>query len=272
MVGIASKVFAAHLMAPAIDASGAPTPDLPGAQRELAPTGTLRAAINHNNPLLARRDAVTGELSGLAVDLSQALAQRVGVPLALVPFEAAARITGSAHDDIWDIGYLAIDPSRATDIEFTAAYVELEGTYAVPADSPLRNLGDVDQTGVRLAVTQGSAYDLFLSRTLQHAQLVRVESNPKSVELLFARRVDAVAAVRTVLVNATKQQAGYRVLGGHFMTIPQAAGVPKGRVTAARFVSRFLEDAKASGLVAATLKKFGLGPDDAIVAAPADPG
>jgi polar amino acid transport system substrate-binding protein len=236
---------------------------------ELAPTGTLRAAINYNNPLLARRDAATGELTGLAVDLSRELARRVGVPLELIPFDAAGKISGSAKSNVWDIGYLAIDPLRANDIDFTAAHVELEGTYLVPAGSPLQRIEDVDRDGVRIAVTANSAYDLFLSRELKHALLVRADNTPKSIELMLGQKLDAVAAVRTALVPAGNQLPGSRVLSGHFMTIPQAVGVPKGRPAAARYVSEFIEEMKASGFVGSALKKYGLGPDDAIVAPPA---
>jgi polar amino acid transport system substrate-binding protein len=218
--------------------------------------------------LLARRDAASGELSGLAVDLSRELAQRIGVPLKLIACEAAGKITGSATDNVWDIGYLAIDPLRARDIDFTAAHVELEGTYLVPASSPLQRIEDVDRLGVRIAVTAGSAYDLFLSRALKHAQIVRADNTPKSFELMVEQKLDAVAAVRTALIAAAKRLPGARVLSGHFMTIPQAAGVPKGRPAAARYVSEFIEEMKASGFVADTLKKYGLGPDDAILAPP----
>jgi len=260
MVSIVSTIAALLLMS---------TPASDVVRKELAPTGTLRAAINYNNPLLATRDAISGKLSGLAVDLSRALAQRLGVPLELIPCEAAGKITGSATDNVWDIGFLAIDPLRAKDIDFTAAYVELEGTYLVPVGSPLQRIEDVDRDGMRIAVTAGSAYDLFLSRELKHAQLVRAENTPKSFELMLEQKLDAVAAVRTALVTAAKRIPGSHVLSGHFMTIPQAAGVPKGRPAAARYVSEFIEEMKASGFVASTLKKYGLGPDDAIVAQPA---
>lgn len=238
-------------------------------RRELAPTGTLRAAINYNNPLLAKRDATTGELSGLAVDLSRELARRVGVPVELVPFDAAGKITASAKNNVWDVGYLAIDPLRANDIDFTAAHVEIEGTYLVPAGSPLKRIEDVDRDGVRIAVTANSAYDLFLSRELKHAQIVRAENTPKSMELMASERLDAVAAVRTALVAEAKRVPGARVLSGHFMTIPQAMGVPKGRPAAARYVREFVEDVKASGFMASALERHGLGPDEAVVASAA---
>jgi polar amino acid transport system substrate-binding protein len=273
MVGIGSRITALLLIALPL-AACASTPALAKSasevvRKELAPTGTLRAAINYNNPLLARRDAATGELSGLAVDLSRELARRVGVPLELIPYDAAGKITGTAKNNVWDIGYLAIDPLRAKDIDFTAAHVELEGTYMVPAGSPLLRIEDVDRDGVRIAVTANSAYDLFLSRELKHAQIVRADNTPKSVELMLGQKLDAVAAVKTALVAEAKRQPGSRVLSGHFMTIPQAAGVPKGRPAAARYVGEFIEEMKASGFVASSLKKYGLGPDDAIVARPA---
>ncbi len=244
---------------------------LAGVSKQLAPTGALRAAINYNNPLLARRDAATGELGGLAVDLSQELAGRVGVRLELIPYDAAGKITASAAEDIWDIAFLAIDPIRGQNIDFTAAYIELEGTYMVPAVSSLHRIEDVDHEGVRIAVTGGSAYDLFLSRELRHAQIVRATDTPKSMELMLEQKLDAVAAVRTALVAEARQVPGMHVLNGHFMTIPQAAGVPKGRPVAARYVSAFIEEMKASGFVAGALKKYGHGPDDAIVAPPASP-
>jgi polar amino acid transport system substrate-binding protein len=235
---------------------------------ELAPSGKLRAAINYNNPLLARREGPSGELTGLAVDLSQELARRIGVPLEIVPVDAAGKITASAADNVWDIGYLAIDPRRANEIDFTAPHVEIEGTYLVPAGSALQRIEEVDREGVRIAVTSQSAYDLFLTRELQHAQIVRAINTPRSFDLMLEQKLDAVAAVRTALTSAAKQIPGSRVLEGHFMTIPQAAGVPKGRPLAAQCVREYIEEMKASGFVASTLRRHGLGPDDAIVAPP----
>jgi polar amino acid transport system substrate-binding protein len=238
------------------------------ATRQVAPTGALRAAINYNNPLLARRDAATGVLEGLAVDLSRELARRLGVRLEVIPYEAAGKITASAADNAWDIAFLAIDPIRGRDIDFTAAYIELEGTYMVPSASTLNRIEDIDREGIRIAVTAGSAYDLFLSRELQHAHIVRATDTPKSMELMQEQKLDAVAAVRTALAAEARRVPGLRVLSGHFMTIPQAAGVPKGRPVAARYVSAFIEEMKTSGFVTAALKRYGYGPDDAIVAPP----
>lgn len=264
MVGIASRIISLLCISLLLTACVSAPAD--AVRRELAPTGALRAAINYNNPLLARRDASTGELSGLAVDLSRELARRLGVPLQIVPYDAAGKITGSAKDNRWDIGYLAIDPMRADDIDFTPPHIQIEGTYLVPANSPLRRIEDVDSEGVRIAVTANSAYDLFLMRELKHAQLVRANSTPESVKLMTDRNLDAVAAVKTALVAQARRLPSSRVLSGHFMTIPQAAGVPKGRPAAALYASEFIEEMKASGFIASALLKHGFGPEDAVVA------
>jgi len=234
----------------------------------IAPTGTLRAAINYNNPLLARRDPASGELSGVAVDLSRELAQRLGVKLELIPFGSAGDMVEAVKHGTWDIAYLGIDPARADEIDFTAPYLELEGTYLVPAGSPLHSIDQVDHDGIRIAVTANSAYDLYLSRALKHAQLLRAPTTPQSLQLLQTQKLDAVAAVKTALVAAAPDLAGSRVLPGHFMTIPQAAAVPRGRPLAAAYVRAFIEQMKASGFVAAALARHGLGPNDALVAPP----
>jgi len=243
-------------------------PDVAALRAEFAPAGKLRAAINHGNPVLAVRDANTGELRGVTVDLSRELGRRLGLPVELVPFDSAGKVSALAKAGVWDVAYLAIDPERAQDIDYSAPYVELEGTYLVPAGSKLRNVEDADQTGVRIAVSPKSAYDLFLSRNLKHAQIVRPGTTAESLELLVGRKLEAVAGVRTALVTASRIVPGSRVMKGRFMTIPQAAGLPKGRPQAARFLREFIDGVKASGFVAAALKRHGLTADDAIVPAP----
>ena len=237
---------------------------------EIAPTGRLRAGLNYNNPVLARRDAATGELSGIVVDLSRELARRLGVPVELVPYDATGKMAAAVTTGAWDIAYLGIDPERSAEIEFTAAYINLEGTYLVPSGSPLQRVEDVDRDGIRVAVTAKSAYDLFLSRALTRASIVRADSTPGSIRMMVDQKLDAVAGVRTALVAESRRIPGSRVMSGHFMTIPQGAGVPKGRPAAARYVRQFIEDVKASGFVAKALARHGLGPDDAVVA-PAAP-
>ncbi len=256
------KLFALASFMPALLlAQSGPPPS-----SEFAPTGTLRAGINHSNPILATRDSQTGELKGVAVDLARELGRRLGVPVTLVPFDAAGKMTDTARSNVWDIAFLGIDPARAQDIDYSAAYVELEGTYLVPAGSPLHTLADVDRDGVRIAAAAKSAYDLFLTRTLQHAQILRAPNTPGSIELFASQKLDALAAPRTALVPVAARFPGSRILEGHFMTIPQAAGIPKGRPAAARYLRSFIEEMKASGFVAEALKRHGLTANDALVA------
>jgi polar amino acid transport system substrate-binding protein len=243
--------------------------ELESLRMQLAPTGTLRAAINYNNPLLGRRDPATDELQGLAVDLSRELARRVGLDVELIPYDSAGQMAADATADVWDIAYLAIDPARAETIDYSGAHSELEGSYLVPADSPLQTIEDVDREGVRIASAQGAAYDLFLSRTLQHAELVRADSSPAAFDLMIEQQLDALAGVKAAMGPLRERLPGSRILDGNFMTIPQAAGVPKGRPEAARYVREFIEEMKSSGFIAEAFERHGLGPDDAIVAAPA---
>ena len=264
MLRMASGILALGAVA-ALASAQSVTPAL---RSELAPNNSLRVAINYNNPLVARRDATTGELSGTAVDLARELARRAGVTLEMIPYDSAARVTAAAASGAWDLAFLAIDPARATEVDFTAPYIEIEGTYLVPANSPLRRIEDVDRDGVRIAVTTNSAYDLFLSRELTRAQLVRAATTPDSITLMTTRKVDVLAGVRTALVAAAPQMPGARVLPGHFMTIAHAVAIPRGRPADAQFVSTFIEDAKASGLVARALARHGWTSADAIVAPP----
>jgi polar amino acid transport system substrate-binding protein len=249
--------------------SSSPMPQVPSVVRaDLAPTGTLRAGINYGNPILAQGSPATGDLRGIAVDLARELARRIGVPVALVPYDAAGKMTDAVKTGAWDVAFLAVDPARASEISFTAPYLEIEGTYLVSAGSPLRTIEDVDRDGVRVAISAKSAYDLFLSRDLKHAQIVRAPSIPASIDLFTSAKLEAVAGVRQALVSAAAKIPGSRVLEGRFMVIPQAAGVPNGREAGARYLREFIEDAKASGLVAQALKKSGV-EDTVTIASPA---
>src|SRR6266481_7241296 len=230
----------------------------PSLLSDLAPTGTLRVGINYGNPILAQRDAGSGELRGIAVDLGRELGKRVGAPVELVGFESAGKMFDAVKAGAWDMAFLAVDPERAGDISFTAPYIEIEGTYLVPAGSSVREVADVDRKGVRVGVSAKSAYDLFLSRSLQHAELVRGPTNNAGFELLLAGKVDVVAGIRQHLVANAQRLPGSRVLEGRFMAIQQALGTPKGRDVAAKYLREFIEDAKASGLVAQAIERSGI--------------
>jgi len=225
---------------------------------DIAPTGVLRVGINYGNPVLAKRDQSSGALSGVAVDLARELASRLGVPLEPVGFESAGQMFAGLKTGAWDVAFLAIDPGRANELDFTAAYVEIEGTYLVPPGSALRELSDIDRDGVRVGISAGSAYDLFLRRSLRRAELVPAADPNGAFELLVAGKVDAVAGVRQHLKANAAKLPGSRVFDGRFMVIEQALGIPRGRGDAVRFLRQFIEDAKASGLVARALEKAGV--------------
>jgi polar amino acid transport system substrate-binding protein len=236
----------------------------PATLRELAPGGRLRAAINFGNPVLAKRDPATGSPRGVSVELAQILAQQLGVPLDLVAYDAAGKVTEAAGSGAWDIAFLAIDPLRANDIAFTPPYVLIEGTYMVRMDSPLRRIEEVDRQGLRILVGRGSAYDLYLTRVIKNATLVRVASSALAITDFAAGSHDVAAGVRQPLVDFAQKNPGFRVMDGRFMAIEQAMGTPQGRPQASAYLKRFIEEMKSSGLIARVLKETG--EHDAIVA------
>lgn len=239
----------------------------PAGAKDLAPTGRLRAAINFGNPVLAQKDPATGEARGVSVDLARELARRLAAPLDLVTYDSAREVVEAAKTGAWDVAFVAIDPARAAEIVFTAPYVVIEGTYAVPADSSLRAVADVDRDGVRVAVGAKSAYDLYLTRTLKHARLVRAPTSPGAIELFRNDKLEAVAGVKQPLLELAKKDAQVRVLPGRFMVIEQAMGTPRSHEGGAGFLRQFVEEMKASGFVADALR--GSGQTDAAVAPPA---
>ena len=226
-------------------------------QAALAPAGTLRVGINYGNPVLAKRDLATGELSGVAVELACELARHLDLPLDLVAFESAGKMFEAIKRDAWDVAFLAIDAARANEIDFTPPYLEIEGTYLVPESSQLSSIEEVDRSGVRIGVSANSAYDLFLNRTIKNAELVRAPNPNAAFELLIDGKVDVVAGVRQHLVANSSRLPGSRVLHGRFMAIEQALGIRKGR-QAKEALSDFIEQAKASGLVARMIENAGV--------------
>ena len=225
---------------------------------DLAPTGTLRVGINYGNPVLATKDPNSGRLSGVAVGLARELGRRTDLPLELVGFESAGKMVEGLKAAAWDVAFLAVDPGREQEISFTAPYIEIEGAYLVPPGSALRAIADVDHENVRVGVSSKSAYDLFLSRNLKHAELVRESSPEAAFELIVAGKVDALGGVKQHLVARMEKLPGSRVLEGRFMAIQQALGIPKAREAGLSYLREFIEDAKASGLVARALEKAGV--------------
>ena len=235
------------------------TPKAPaGVVSDLAPSGKLRAAINFGNPVLASKDPVTGEPRGVSVDLSRELAARLGVPLEIVTYAAAGRVVEAVKSGAWDVGFVAIDPARGADMYQSPPYVVIEGAYLVRNESPIRSNAEVDREGVRVVVGAKSAYDLFLSRELKQARIVRVPASPLVVDTLIAQKLEVAAGVKQQLELDAKRVSGVRLLEGRFMVINQAMGVPKGRDAGARYVRDFIEEMKASGFVAQALKRHGI--------------
>ena len=217
---------------------------------ELAPTGKLRVGINFGNTVLAQGTADAPR--GITPDLSRELGKRLGVPIEFIPFDAAGKTFEALKAGKLDIIFLAIEPVRAAEIEFTAPYVLIEGVYLVPKDSPLKTVADVDRDGVRIGVNQDSAYDLFLTRTLKHAKLARAENG---VDLFVKDKLEAAAGVKQPLAVYAKTNPNVRLMNGRFMEIRQAMGTQKGRTVGARYLHAFIEEMKASGFVAEALKR-----------------
>ena len=227
----------------------------PAARADLAPTGKLRAGINYGNVILAQKDPATGESRGVAIDLTRELARRLEVPVEIVPFQGVGAMVDAAKTGAWDIAFMGSDPAREGEITFTAAYVELDATYLVPAGSSLRTVADVDRDGVRVAAPARANYELFLTRSLTHAQLVRGQDAGAAFDLLVSGKVEALAGLTQQLFGLAGKLPGSRVLEGRFLGVPQSMGVPKGRDAGARYLRGFVEEAKASGLVAKAIEK-----------------
>ena len=229
-------------------------PDAKAAAAELASTGRLRAAINFGNPILANRGP-GGEPVGVSVDLAREAARRLGVAIELVTFNSAGNVVEAVKAKAVDMAFVAIDPVRAADMEYTAPYVIIEGAYLVRNGSPLQRNEDVDRAGARIAVGRGSAYDLYLTRQVKAATLVRVPTSPVVVDEFLKQNLDVAAGVKQQLQADAMRVGGVRLLPGRFMVIEQAMGVPKGRTAAQAWLSAYIEQQKASGFVAEALRR-----------------
>ncbi len=219
-----------------------------GIAADLAPTGTLRAAINTANFLLVGRSA-SGEWEGVAPDVARAIGVRLGVPVSFVPFAKASLAGDAVGTGVWDIVLIGREPAREHAIAFTSAYAAIEATYLVPAAGPLATIADVDRPGVRIAVGAGSAYDLWLTRNIVHAELVRAPSIAQSTSLFVEQRLDALAGLRPGLLAELDRLPGTRILDGNFTTVNQAVGTARGNHASVEFLTRFVEELKASGSV-----------------------
>ena len=229
------------------------------ARSELAPSGSLRVGINLGNFLLVTRDPASGELRGIAVDLARELGRHSGLPAEFITYETAGKMADAVTSGVWDVAFLGADPARESEIAFSAAYLEIETSYLVPAGSGIRSIAEVDREGVRIAVAEYSAYDLYLSRSLRHARLVRAGDIDASFALFVAEKLEALAGLKPRLIADAGRLPGSRVLQGRFTAIQQAIGTPRNRHAAADYLRAFVEDLKASGAVAHSIERHGVG-------------
>jgi polar amino acid transport system substrate-binding protein len=250
-----TRILIAALAASCVAACAtAPMPP-PAAVQDLAPTGKLRAVINYGNPILAKKDAATGGPAGVSVDLARELARRLGVEAELVTVTSAGQSVETLKSGRVDVGFFAIDPARAVDTAYTGPYVQIEGSYLVRNASPIRTNDEVDREGIRVAVGNKSAYDLYLSRELKKAKIERAPTSPAVVDFFLAGNLDVAAGVRQQLEADARRVPGLRLLPGRFMVINQAMGMRRGREAGAKYLTEFVEEMKASGFVAEALRR-----------------
>jgi len=214
----------------------------------MLPSEKLRVGINFGNTVLVNRDA-SGAPYGIVIDLAGELARRMKLPLEFVTYDSAGRLAEGARAGAWDVAFLAADPARAQEILFTPPYFEIESTYLVRSDSRIEGIADVDRAGVRIALSEKSAYDLFLTRSIKNATLVRASSPSASVELFFKDELDALAGIRPMLEDVLRSHPGTRILAGAFTAVRQAIGTPKGRDEFAQYLSEFVGELKSSGMI-----------------------
>ena len=227
----------------------------PAAKAELTPAGKLRVALNMSNFLLVGKDPATGAPCGIVPDLAEELGRRLGVAVEFMGYDSPGKVADAAKTGAWDVAFLGAEPARANDIDFTAAYLEIEATYLVPPGSPIKSIEEVDREGVRISVSARSAYDLYLTRTLKHARLMQVEGIEASWQQFLSAKTEALAGLLPRLTIDADKLPGSRILPGRFTAIQQAIGTPKGRSEAAKFLRGFAEEAKASGMVAAAITR-----------------
>ncbi|MFJ8041986.1 transporter substrate-binding domain-containing protein [Kitasatospora sp. NPDC096147] len=227
--------------------------DLTAVAADLAPTGVLRASVNLGNPVLAH--GTPDAPGGVTVEIAREVGARLGVPVELLCFDAARKSYGAMADGLADLCFLAVEPEREAEVAFTAPYVVIEGVYAVPEGSAIREVGEVDRAGVRIGVKEGSAYDLHLSRTLRRAEVVR---GAEGTEVFAAQGLEVAAGIREPLTAYVAAEPGLRLLDGRFMEIRQAVGTTKGRSPeTVRYLTALVEELKADGFVADALRRSG---------------
>lgn len=228
------------------------------ARSELAPKGILRAGMNLSNALFTTKDAASGELRGVSVDLMRELAARMGVLLEFAVYATPGEVADAADSGAWDVAILAIEPARAQTIAFSPAMTEIEATYLVNGNSDLRDVGQVDMPGIRVCASEKAGYELYLTRTLRNAEIVRTKGLQAALDLVKERRADAAAGLRPALLESMATVPDARLLEGNFMTVNHGIGTPRERRAAAAYVKTFVEEVVASGFVARSIERHGV--------------
>jgi len=235
--------------------STAPTPE---ARQALAPTGKLRVGLQLGSPHNVIRDSASGEMKGVGFDLGKELARRMGVPFEPVLYPSVGALLDSGKSGAWDVAFVGFSPARAQEWDFTALHMEVEFGYLIPGVSSISTMADVDRSGIRVAVQEKSQPDIFLSRTLKNAEVVRASSLAGTLEMLKSGRADAIFSIKPSLFEVSNQLPGSRVLDGRPGIDPHAMAMPKGRDLGAAYARQFIEDAKSEGLVKAAIERVGM--------------
>jgi polar amino acid transport system substrate-binding protein len=225
--------------------------------KELTPQGKLRVGVNLSNFLLVQRNP-DGSIRGIVPDLAAEIGRRIGAEVELVKYEKVGEVAEGGKRGEWDIAFIGAEPQRAKDIDFTAPYVEIEATYLVPPGSPIQSIDEVDRPGVRIAVSDRSAYDLWLTRNIKHAELKRVEGLEGSYQLFAKEQLEVLAGLKPKLLEDAARLPGSRILDGRFTSVQQAIGTPKGRPEGFAYLRKFADDVKSSGLVAQLIERHGI--------------
>jgi polar amino acid transport system substrate-binding protein len=234
-------------------------PPVPAAARtELAPTGKLRAGMNLGNALFTQKDSATGALRGVSVDLMRELGARLGVPVEFVMYDTPGQVADAADSNAWDVAILAIEQARARTIAFSPPMTEIEATYVVHTDSPLHTAAQVDGAGVRIAASEKAGYELYLTRTVRNASLIRPKGLPAAIELFNARGADALAALKPQLLESTAMLKDARMVDGNFMIVNHGLGTPRERPAGAAYLQAFVNDLVASGFIARSIAANGV--------------
>ena len=236
--------------------SSTPVPD--AARAELAPTGTLHAGMNLGNSLFTGKDAATGELHGVSVDVMRELAQHLRVPLTLVVHATPGEVADSVDAGTWDVAILAIVQARAETIAFSPAMSEIEATYVVRKDSPLRAIEQVDTTGVRICAPEKAGYELYLTQTLRKATLIRTKPGTAAMTLFAEGGAEALAGLRPDLLKSMGKVPHARLLEGNFMTVNHGLGTPGARKAGAAYLKTFVEEMNAAGFIARSIERNGV--------------